>query len=70
MPFLNKNAPFSFLSLANANTDTVTDEAIQLQYGPDTVMAVMKKSDGKDLEFRLIDFPVAEKLGKFMEDVK
>jgi len=33
-------------------------------------MAVMKKSDGKDLEFRLIDFPVAEKLGKFMEDVK
>ena len=48
----------------------MTDEAIQLQYGPDTVMAVMKKRDGKDLEYRYKDFSVAEKLGKFMEDVK
>ena len=48
----------------------MTDEAIQLQYGPDTVMASMKKCDGKELEFKLADFPVAEKLGKFMEDVK
>ena len=57
-------------TIANANADTVTDEAIQLQYGPDTVMAVMKKRDGKDLEYRYKDFSVAEKLGKFMEDVK
>ena len=30
----------------------------------------MKKSDGKDLEYKYKDFSVAEKLGKFMEDVK
>ena len=64
------NHHFFFQIIANTNTDTVTDEAIQLQYGPDTIMASMKKSDGKDLEFKLVDFPVAEKLGKFMEDVK
>ena len=59
-----------FSNLANANTDNVTDEAIQLQYGPDSIMATMRKNDGPDMEFRLVDFPVAEKLGKFMEDVK
>ena len=60
----------SFTNKANANADTVTDEAIQLQYGPETVMATMKKRDGKDLEYKYKDFSVAEKLGKFMEDVK
>lgn len=59
-----------FIYKANANADTVTDEAIQLQYGPETVMATMKKRDGKDLEYKYKDFSVAEKLGKFMEDVK
>ena len=33
-------------------------------------MATMKKRDGKDLEYKYKDFSVAEKLGKFMEDVK
>ena len=55
--------------IANTNTDTVTDEAIQLMR-PDTVIAIMRKRDGKDLEYKYKDFSVAEKLGKFMEDVK
>jgi len=49
----------------------MTDEAIQTHYGRDTVMATVKRmSDGKIIEYKLSDFPVAEKLEKFMEDVK
>ena len=59
-----------FQILANTNNDTVSEDSITVKYGSDTIMASMKKSDGKDLEFKLADFPVAEKLGKFMEDVK
>lgn len=55
---------------ANSNTETVTDEAIQLHYGKDPVMAFIRKSDGSIRDFRLSEFPVAEKLEKFMEDVK
>lgn len=48
----------------------MTDEAIQTHYGRDTVMATVKRmSDGKIIEYKLSDFPVAEKLEKFMEDV-
>ena len=68
--FYNNYIVHLFFYKANANADTVTDEAIQLQYGPETVMATMKKRDGKDLEYKYKDFSVAEKLGKFMEDVK
>jgi len=51
--------------------ETMTDEAIQTHYGRDTVMAAVKRiSDGKIVEYKLSDFPVAEKLEKFMEDVK
>ena len=53
---------------ANIN-ETVTDEAIQSHYGPDTVMAVVTKS-GVASEYKLSNVPVAEKLEKFMEDVK
>ena len=55
---------------ANTNTENVTDEAIQLHYGRDTVMAAITHADGTVKEFRLSDFKVAEKLEKFMEDVK
>ena len=49
----------------------MTDEAIQTHYGRDTVMATVKRmADGKIIEYKLSDFPVAEKLEKFMEDVK
>jgi len=51
--------------------ETMTDEAIQTHYGRDTVMAnVRRRTDGKIIEYKLSDFPVAEKLEKFMEDVK
>lgn len=58
---------FSF-SLANIN-ETMTDEAIQSHYGPDTIMATVTKA-GKESEYKLSNVPVAEKLEKFMEDVK
>lgn len=49
----------------------MTDEAIQTHYGRDTVMAtVRRQADAKVIEYKLSDFPVAEKLEKFMEDVK
>ena len=53
---------------ANIN-ETVTDEAIQSHYGPDTVMAVVTKG-GVASEYKLSNVPVAEKLEKFMEGVK
>ena len=34
------------------------------------IMATVAKSDGTVFEFKLSDFPVGEKLEKFMEDVK
>lgn len=56
---------------ANIINENMTDEAIQTHYGRDTVMATVKRmSDGKIIEYKLSDFPVAEKLEKFMEDVK
>ena len=59
-----------FIFIANVN-ETMTDEAIQTHYGRDTVMATVKRmADGKIIEYKLSDFPVAEKLEKFMEDVK
>ncbi len=47
----------------------MTDEAIQSHYGLDSIMATVKKCD-KEIEYKLADVPVAEKLEKFMEDVK
>lgn len=54
--------------LGNIN-EAVTDEAIQSHYGLDTVMATLTKG-GVNQEFKLSNVPVAEKLEKFMEDVK
>jgi hypothetical protein len=49
----------------------MTDEAIQTHYGRDTIMAAVKRRiDSRIVEYKLSDFPVAEKLEKFMEDVK
>ncbi len=54
---------------ANIN-ETMTDEAILTHYGKDTIMATVTKSNGTIYEYKLSDFPVGEKLEKFMEDVK
>jgi len=56
-----------------SSNETMTDEAIQKHYGLSTVMASIK-CQGEDgpMEklFKLSDFPIHEKLEKFMEDVK
>ena len=57
--------------LAGNINETMTDEAIQTHYGKDTIMATARRGpDGQVIEYKLSDFPVAEKLEKFMEDVK
>jgi len=48
----------------------MTDEAILSHYGKDTIMATLKNAGGTLTEFKLSDFPVGEKLEKFIEDVK
>ena len=53
---------------ANIN-ETMTDEAIQSHYGLDTTMARVTKG-GQVTDYKLSNVPVAEKLEKFMEDVK
>jgi len=56
--------------------DSMTEEAIHKYYGTNKVMASITKHDkAQDAQadekvFRLEDFPVHEKLEKFMEDVK
>ena len=54
---------------SNSINETMTDEAIQSHYGLDSIMATVTKG-GKATDFKLADVPVAEKLEKFMEDVK
>jgi len=56
-----------------STTESVTEEAIHRYYGNNTVLASIKiKVDGvtEEKQFKLADFPVHEKLEKFMEDVK
>jgi len=55
--------------------DSMTEEAIHKYYGTNKVMASIVRHDKSDAQaeeklFRLEDFPVHEKLEKFMEDVK
>lgn len=53
--------------------ESMTEEAIHKYYGTNKVMAsrtVKTDTGGEDKLFRLEDFPVHEKLEKFMEDVK
>lgn len=59
----------SFLFTANIS-ETITDEVLQRLYGPDTIVAEMKYPDRPPYQLRLSDIPVAEKLEKFVEDVK
>lgn len=56
-----------------SSNETMTDEAIQKHYGLSTVMASMKclgEEGPMEKLFKLSDFPIHEKLEKFMEDVK
>jgi len=56
-----------------SSSESVTEEAIHKYYGNNTVLASIKTTaDGvtEEKQFKLDDFPVHEKLEKFMEDVK
>ena len=56
-----------------SSTESVTEEAIHRYYGNNTVLASLKiTAEGvtEEKQFKLTDFPVHEKLEKFMEDVK
>lgn len=53
----------------NINDAISGEDAIQSHYGPNTVMATVRKG-GEVMEYKLSNVPVAEKLEKFMEDVK
>jgi len=53
--------------------ESVTEEAIHRYYGNNTVLASIRTTQEGvevEIEFKLSDFPVHEKLEKFMEDVK
>lgn len=51
-------------------SETIIDEMMQRLYKPDIVLADIQRNDGGRIEFKLFDVPSAEKLEKFVEDVK
>ncbi|XP_012268951.1 nuclear receptor-binding protein homolog isoform X2 [Athalia rosae] len=60
-------------ALVNSTTnisETITDEVLQRLYGPDTVVAEIHYIGRPPQQIRSSDIPVAEKLEKFVEDVK
>jgi nuclear receptor-binding protein len=60
----------SFYSFFVANfSDTITDEMMRRRYKPDVVLADIPR-ESNPVEFKLADVPAAEKLEKFLEDVK
>lgn len=62
------NLLFVFHQLANFS-DTITDEMMRRRYKPDVVLADIPRANDP-VEFKLADVPTAEKLEKFLEDVK
>ncbi|PSN54716.1 Nuclear receptor-binding protein [Blattella germanica] len=52
------------------STETITDEVMQRLFGPDTVVAEIIHPDRNGVQMKMSDVPVAEKLEKFVEDVK
>jgi nuclear receptor-binding protein len=57
-----------FSTTANFS-DTITDEMMRRRYKPDVVLADIPRINDP-VEFKLADVPAAEKLEKFLEDVK
>ncbi|XP_023176230.2 nuclear receptor-binding protein homolog [Drosophila hydei] len=51
-------------------SETAFDGLMQRYNHPDVIMAQLKKSSGNELQFRLSNVPGADKLEKFVEDVK
>lgn len=57
-----------FLFPANIS-ETITDELMQRWYGPDVVVADMKRG-GDVVKMKMADVAITEKLEKFVEDVR
>ncbi|KAL1498253.1 hypothetical protein ABEB36_009081 [Hypothenemus hampei] len=51
-------------------SETITDELMQRWYGPEVIVAEIKKRNGEHVQMKMTDVPVNEKLEKFVEDVK
>jgi nuclear receptor-binding protein len=51
-------------------SETITDEVMQRLFGPDVVVAEIIHPDRQAVQMKMSDVPVAEKLEKFVEDVK
>jgi nuclear receptor-binding protein len=51
-------------------SETITDEVMQRLFGPDVVVAEIIHPDRQGVQMKMSDVPVAEKLEKFVEDVK
>ncbi|XP_043269407.1 nuclear receptor-binding protein homolog [Venturia canescens] len=63
-------AAHTLINSTTNTSETITDEVLQRLYSPDTVLAEVKYQGRPPQQFRLSDIPVAEKLEKFVEDVK
>jgi nuclear receptor-binding protein len=51
-------------------SETITDELMQRWYGPDMIVAEIKRKSGPLVQMKMSDIPITEKLEKFVEDVK
>lgn len=65
---LFSNISFIILNIANFS-ETIIDEMMQRLYKPDVALADMQRIDCP-VEIKSADVPSAEKLEKFVEDVK
>jgi len=43
---------------------------MQRWYGPEVIVAEIKRINGEQVQMKMTDVPVTEKLEKFVEDVK
>lgn len=51
-------------------SETITDELMQRLYAPDMIVADVQSGDKTAIEMKISDVQGAEKLEKFVEDVK
>lgn len=63
--------PLAYVIFFAANiSETITDELMQRWYGPDMIVAEIRRKNGPPVQMKMSDVPVTEKLEKFVEDVK
>lgn len=63
-------AAHTLVNTTGSISETITDEVTQRLFGPDVVVAEIVHPGGSCVQMRMADIPVAEKLEKFVEDVK